>query len=186
MKKEILGMKKDGTHYARVTRRCVAILANVNANKTYNFTELADALEAASLPEFFLARFERSASAARIREYLRYLVDLEAFELTDNAYSVNFPKGANDGQWTQRLADRASRHLGKILNEKPAQIFDLIDQKRKELHGQNKIPTISAIVAKLELKTAREEEVTRWSLFVYADGGASKWRIRRYPALTLH
>lgn len=178
-----MDLRPDGRAYSRVTRRCVAIINRIREDRVFTIEEIADEIRKLNLPEFFLSRFNRQMSIGRFRSYIRYLVDLEVIKQQDDKYISNFQRKNTDGQWAQALSDIALLYLGKFLDKKPDDIFDYLDKIRSEFHKESRIPTVDDLVTKIGIIGTRNQEIFRWSLYMYVDGDACPFEIRRYPAL---
>jgi hypothetical protein len=92
-----------------------------------------------------------------------------------------FRKPSSDPEWAQYLSDVARKHLADILNIKAGDLPKRFETEIREMHGQEKVPTLSAVMGALGIEGTRREELFRWSLFLYTDGDACPIEIHRYP-----
>jgi len=131
-----------------------------------------------------LERFDRSVSAERIRDYIRYLRDIKVISAKDDKFILNFPSKKTDQEWAQAISDRALEHLAKMLKKTPDKIPDLLEARRNRLLRSRRVPTLGAIVSDLEIEGGRPQELFRWSLHAYTDGPTCPFDIRRHPVLS--
>jgi hypothetical protein len=161
----------------------VAITEQLTPKHSKTIAGIADEVYSKNLPEFYLARFGRSISSERIRDYVRYLRDLKILEENDGKLRLVMVKKRRDEEWAQAMSDRAREHLAGILEESPVDVASLLESRRKALLRAQRIPTLDAISADLEIEGGRAQELFRWSIYVYADGPTSDIQIRRYPVM---
>lgn len=122
-------------------------------------------------------------SAARIRDYLSYLVELDLLRASEGKYLLNFSKPSTDQHWAQALSDSARQHLSGALDVPVAQLPRYLDKIRQDILKAMRVPTVAAIVSESGVEGTRREETFRWSLYVYADGDAAPLEIRQSPHL---
>jgi hypothetical protein len=94
-----------------------------------------------------------------------------------------FEKPHTDDAWAQALADRGQEHLARLLSTKTASVPDRLDAARKRCHREGKVPKLENIATELKVTGARDQELFRWSLYLYTDGDASHFDVRRSPHL---
>ncbi|HUW13304.1 MAG TPA: hypothetical protein VM537_26505 [Anaerolineae bacterium] len=175
--------KSDGRMYSRITRRSVAIVGQIQRGREYSINEIAAAIEAKELPEFFLERFGKQMSLPRIRDYVRYLVDLEVLSPTDNKYILALEHKHTDEDWAQALSDLALLHLAGILRRTAAETIEYFKALLEHLFDERRLPTIEALLTEVDISGGRSEEVFKWSLYVFTDVDNCPFDIRRYPVL---
>lgn len=182
-----LAERGDGRLYARVTRRCVAILKHIPQNRTFSLTHMAESIYKAELPDFYYLSQEgpKQLSPDRILTYLSFLVRLGGLTKTGATYTGNLPKQATDGQWVQSLADLGRELLADFMACPPADIPDRLERIRARLHRRLTVPRVSSVVIEAGIVPGtRTEEQFRWALYLYTDGPATELDIRHYPHLS--
>lgn len=184
-KREAMGARPDGRLYSRIMRRCVALIQHTKRARNFDLIEIAREVQKKEYPEFQTRRGNQfvQVKADRIRAYLSYLVDLRIIQPSESQYSLNFAKPSKDSVWAQSLSDIAKEHLSKLLDKEPLELERHLETIRTQFHEEGKVPTIAAIVAEAGLDGTRQEEVFRWSLYLYADGDACPYELRQYPHL---
>lgn len=176
--------KPDGRLYSRVLRRIVAIVQSLAQNKELTIGEMAENIHNRNLPEFYLKRFDRSISARRIADYIRYLRDIKVLVPREHKFVLNFSERATDLEWAQAMSDRALEHLAQILKKNPDKVSDFLEAIRKRLFRSRRVPTLDAISSDLEMEGGRQQELFRWSIYVYTDGPTCLFDVRRHPVLS--
>lgn len=176
--------RPDGRKYSRVARRSVAIISNTPADRGFTVYELADYTHSLELPEFYLKRFERQMSAVRMRDYVEYLVDLGVMEQREGKWVRTFARRSSDGEWAQSLSDLALSHLAAMLHRSPGMTPGLLQDEIIKFFADHRVPTLSAVIRELGIQGGRAEEAFKWSLYLYADGEACPFEIRRYPTIS--
>jgi hypothetical protein len=176
--------KPDGRMYSRVLRRIVAIILTIPRNRTLTLSELATLVHEKKLPQFHLQRFDRQVSPERIRDYIRYLRDLTVLQETTEGLSTQFTIPRAAAECAQVFSDLALEHLSKLMQVSPAEVVDKLLASRKRLLQQQQIPVLDTVASDQNITSGRDRELFRWSLFLYADGEASRLDIHRYPVLT--
>jgi len=186
-KQEGLQERSDGRLYSRILRRCVALLKHINPSRKFDLIEMAREVQEQGYPEFHTRRENQLTQirADRIRDYLSYLVDLQVIQASEKQYCLNFKKPATDGHWAQVLSDIAREHLARILVIPIATLQTHLEGICKKLHAEHRVPTVASLIAEVEVESARREEVFRWSLYLFADGDACPFEIRKYPHIVL-
>lgn len=181
----VMKEKPDGRLYARVTRRCVAILRHLRSGDSFELGKMADEIRKSKYLEFEIRRNGEliQTGSGRIADYLSYVHALGLIVRADRLYSLNFTKPRTDSHWAQSLSDAAREHLAKEIGIKPTDLPDKLEEIRTGLHKQRKVPTLSAVLASVGIEGARKEEFFRWSLHVYADGEACLFELRQFPHL---
>jgi hypothetical protein len=177
--------KPDGRLYSRVLRRIVAVITTVPNGKKLSISEMADFIEGRNLSEFHLPRFGRTMSNDRIKDYIRYLRELEIVVPKDDAFIIQFAAKRTDMEWAQALSDRALKHLSIMLKKPPDKVFDIIENCRRKLLRGQRVPTLDSVIAEMDLGGGRSEELFRWSFNVYADGDTCPFDVRRQPILLI-
>ena len=180
----VMGTKPDGTQYARPTRRCAAIVSVIRSGSTYKILTLAEDLEERNLGEFYLSWLNKSVSADRIRTYLTFMIELEMFTPTSDGIELKFSKCRGDSQWAQKLSDTAKFFLAKLLNCNQADVPTRLEDVRRKLHRDLKLPTITKLVDLLGIEGNRNQEFARWAFYMYADGNTCPFQIHRIPTIS--
>jgi hypothetical protein len=177
-------LRPDGRKYSRITRRSVAIISHVPADRGFTIYELADHVHDLELPEFYVKRFERQMSTLRVRDYVDYLADLKVIEQQEGKYVRTFARRSSDGEWAQALSNLALAHLAGTLNRTADMTPDLLEQQINKLFRENRVPTVRAVLDELGIQGGRAQEAFKWSLYVYADGERCPFEVRRYPTIS--
>lgn len=181
-----LDEKEDGRLYSLVTRKCVAILKHIRAGRRFVLSEIAAEIFDKNYPEFM--RYQGGSlvrvSARRIRDYVSFLVDLKLIVSTDDdRYTVSLTKPSKDAQWAQLLSDHARELMAGSRAITPREFTELLDRTRRKLLRGYKVPTVTAVVDAMGVVGPTAQEEFRWSLYLYADGDASPFEVRRFPHL---
>jgi len=176
--------RPDGRKYSRIARRSVAIISNTPANRGFTVYELADYVHSLELSEFYLKRYERQMSAVRMRDYVEYLVDLGTMEQREGKWVRTFTLRSSDGEWAQSLSNLALAHLAAVLNRSPGMTPVLLEDQINELFADHRVPTLRAVIRELGVQGGRAEEVFKWSLYLFTDGEACPFEVRRYPTIS--
>jgi hypothetical protein len=165
-KREALAAKPDGRLYSRATRRCVAILKNLNSKQRFELMDLARELSELALPEFL--RKEGNAwvpiSADRIRDYVGHLhaLGLIVGDEREFGLSASFTKPSTDAEWAQSLSDIALEHLASMVKTKPGDFRDRLEKEIRRLFRDQRVPTLSIVISELGIEGTHQEELFRW------------------------
>lgn len=177
--------KKDNRLYARVLRKCVKIIENTEQQKEYSISELADKIDKLKLAEFYLERFKRYMKVARIKEYIRFLIYLEAIKPINDGYLLNLEKFRRDEDWAQAFSDKSVILLSKIMKIEPGFVIPKILETRIHLLKNLKIPTIPNYLSELKIEETRQQEYFRWCVYIIGDSPFAAIDIKRNPYISL-
>jgi hypothetical protein len=181
--------KPDGRKYSQVLRRCVTIVEYIDENRKFSFHDIAVEINKnKTFTEFFISRTEEQMSVSRIQDYLRYLAILKVLEKNqdeNNRYKLNFNKPSSDEDWVQIFSDLALEQLCLMLGKNPQELVEILKRSINELLEEKQIPTIDAILRRLNIDSGRTEEIFRWSLYIFLDSPICQFNLRRNPFLTI-
>jgi hypothetical protein len=176
-------LKPDGRMYCRTTRRCVAIISEIEQGREYSLNEITAMIEAKALPEFFLERFGKQMSSQSIHDYVSYLVELEVLSPSRSGYILAFEHRQTDEDWAQALSDRALLHLARIVDKAPKQTIEYLQQLQNELLDERRLTRIESLITAAKVTDTRTRMLFRWSLYVFTDVDKCPFDIRRYPVV---
>lgn len=177
--------RPDGRMYSRVLRRAVSIVASIPSSKSMQLDEIVELLLKRKLPEFYLMRFKRQISEARMRDYVRFVRDLGLMKEEAGGYSTrSLPHLKTAEEYAQVFSDLALEHLAKLIPTPPAQVPSALLKAADRLLESKRVPTIDSVAETLNIGSGRQRELFRWSLYIYADGEASKVEVYRYPIIS--
>ena len=121
-----MGLRPDGRKYAKVTRRSKAILECLPDVGPLAVSEAVEQIFKIRRQDFYLSRYDRTISPARLRVYLRFLKQLGMVSIGESQIERTFRLPSSDDRWAQSLADRARNDLAIRLNRKPGEIPGLL------------------------------------------------------------
>lgn len=177
-------LKPDGRMYSRITRRSVAIIKSLTLGKSTNLNDLVDEIILQNLPEFFLKRFNRQISESRLRDYLRFLRDINVFHEVDNKYVLRFRHRNTDREWAQGLSDQGLLFLSKLLEKTPGETPEIIKNHLLNFHKSEVLPSLEGLSSQIGIVGGgRKEEIFKWAMYLYTDGEACPLDIRHFPVL---
>lgn len=177
-------LRADGRAYSLVTRRSVAILKSVPKTSA-DRASLITKLTSAAMPELYLARFKRNISEDRLLDYLQFHAKLEVLEFSGDNVRLHpdFVVPTNDAQWINALADQAKGLLGQYLRGHSKPVDERIASTLKTIHTSGVSPTPGTLADRQKFGTNKEKEQFRWALYLYLDGEACPFQLRRKDTL---
>jgi hypothetical protein len=176
-------LKSDGTRYSRITRRCKAIIENIQEGRLFSISEITDEIYSKDLPEFYLKRFNAQMSKGRTRDYVNYLVDLDIVNRRGNQFTLGFHHRSRDEEWAQALSDQAWLYIAKVLNKKVGDVPDILRDVIKQFNQDGHLTTLEGIVTDIDIEEGRSQEKFKWALYLYTDGDSCPFDIRHFPLL---
>lgn len=174
-----MNRRDDGRLYAQITRRSRVILPVVPTGRSVAITKTLEGVIEANSPDFFLSRFDRQISEARLRVYIRFLAQIGVLRTHETTVTrlVNIPTA--DAVFAQMLADQAQRYMATVLNISASQVPSTLARRATQVARQRKPPTVTSVVMDLPGNT----EFLRWCVYLICDGDTAQLEIRRYPTL---
>jgi hypothetical protein len=171
----------DMRNYALITRRCIAILGVMGDGKELTVDQIYERASELQIPEFMLPKrvlYEEMAprlmKLRRFRDYVRYLVDLQALVQRADTYRLRMPRLAGEDIIVDYLSTLALAHLTRILGQESfVATIALIENHRIGFHMRYQSPTMNIFPQEISNLTGRESESVRWSLYVYTDGSTA-------------
>jgi hypothetical protein len=134
--------------------------------------------------EFFLGHLNKFISSHRVRDYLRFLVELKILSETDGKFAIDInPKPTTDAHKLQVLADRARRFLAELLDVPPADVPEELQTKSVSILKEGKLPTLDQVSDKVGVSTNREKETFRWAIYMLLDERKATLSLRHSPVL---
>lgn len=173
--------KSDGRLYSKVLRRSVAIFQNINPTRVFTIREIAEEIYSNNIPEFFLTNLNRTIMPRRIADYLRYLVDINAFVVEKEKYKLAFAPKTLDKDWVIEFSDLAWNYLAKKSKTTPVGFTTRLKEILTSFHSERILPMIPDIVDEFQIESGYREEFFRWAIYMFTDAESCQFDVRRYP-----
>lgn len=173
--------KPDGRKYSRVTRRSVSLLEEIPRAMRIDFAQVVQTVLRKEKPEFWLDRFGRMMSDARIAAYLRFLVEVGVISARDDAHWCDFVAPNRDEDWAQELSDACMLYLANLLGVPVPSLAQTIADSVSSFFAKEQIPTVNSVAADFGFDSGRKNELFRWAFYVYVDGPTCPLDIGRSP-----
>ena len=173
--------KSDGRLYSKVLRRSVAIFQNISPTRVFTIREISEEIYSNNVPEFYLTNLHRTIMPARIADYLRYLVAINAFLRENEKYRLAFSPKILDKDWVIQFSDLAWNYLASITKTTPIGFTTRLKEIITSFHSERILPMIPDIIDEFEIESGQREEFFRWAIYMFTDAESCKFDVRRFP-----
>lgn len=175
--------KADGRLYSRVLRRSVSVLQSIDSTRLFTLKEISQEIFDNKNQEFYLSRLGRTISINRIGDYLRFLVEIGAFEKVNEKYKLAVQPKTVDKDWIIVFSDLGWNYLAVKTNLSHDNFKKRLLEILIDFHNQRYLPMLPDIIDEFGISSGQKEEFFRWALYLYTDADSCPFDVRHFPVM---